>query len=738
MIEKRKWKHYLVALAMIVLLAVLAYALLSTYNTYTEMIIEQQQQHLLIISRAVSKNLDLYLSEQLRDLEILLKTPGFIDTMRSYYKNGAVDGAKEYVLSYMLAHYKGLSRIYLLDRDGNELFRYNQYPFLEEFDEAALDMRRLSAMGRNDIGGVFEIGPNHFGVALVNIIYAGDDYLGCTVGLVDMDTLYGQFVSPLDFRESDYVMVKDEAGTVIMHPHRDMVGFNYFEDLDDLKQDAQYQSLLEMLKRQYEYEEGTSIHRSYSNNILPTVDEISAYTRINLGDTTWFISSVMPLAQALQPVNENLGRFGLLVGVTFILVAAAFVVIYTLQKNRQRLTMQTRYLQDLNHTLEELHQSREQIRHYQKLQTIGALAGGIAHEFNNLLTPILGYCEFIQNQLGPKSAYVEDLEEIHKAGFRAKEIIEQILPFSRRESDTSGYAAVSMDAIIRDAIKTVRMILPSSIVLEEALGVSGVNVFGSTSQLNQVLLNLCTNAYQAMEPDGGQLRVSCQLVSPQQLPEQFGGADQSSNYVLLTVSDTGCGMSPEVAQRVFDPFFTTKEAGEGTGLGLSVVQSIIQNHNGFITLDTAQGRGSRFSVYLPITNEPVRPKAKQRQEVRNSTRELTVLLADDEQRVVRYLKKRLQKDGYHVKAYTSAEEALAAFHQAPDVWDLAILDYTMPKYLGTQVARQMKKLRPQLPVYLITGLVEREALQMKQTGILDEILIKPLDYNELLRAVQRI
>lgn len=735
---KRKVQHYLVALVMVILLAILAYALLSAYNTYTEMVIEQQQQHLLIISRAISKNLDLYLSEQIRDVEIMVKTPGFISAMRDYYDDGVVAGVKEYILSYMLAHYKGLSRIYLLDRDGSELFRYNQYPFLEEFDEELLELPRLSAMGRNGVGGVFEIDPNHYGVSLVNIIYAGDDYLGCVIGLADMDTLYSQFVAPLDFRDSDYIMVKDQTGTVIMHHSREMVGFNYFEDLGPLSADARYQSLEAMLRQQYEYEEGTSLYTSHTGNIHPPVDEITAYTRINLSDTTWFVSAAMPISQALQPVNENLGRFGLLAVVTFAIVGVAITAIYTLQKNRQRLTMQTRYLQDLNHTLEELHQSREQIRHYQKLQTIGALAGGIAHEFNNLLTPIMGYCEFIQEQLGPQSEYAEDLEEIHKAGSRAKEIIEQILPFSRRESDTSGYATVSVDAILRDAIKMVRMILPSSIVLEEEMLASGINVFGSAAQLNQVLLNLCTNAYQSMEPDGGRMQVSCKLLTPQQLPERYRGADQPGSYVMITVSDNGCGMSPEVADRVFDPFFTTKEVGEGTGLGLSVVQSIIQNHGGHITLDTLQGVGSQFSITLPTTNAPVLPKVQSRQAQAETPQALTVLLVDDEPRVVRYLKKRLQKNGYTVEAHTAPEAALDAFHQTPDAWDLVILDYTMPRYKGTDLARQMKKRRPQMPVYLITGLVEKEALQMKQKGILDEILIKPLDYKELLRAVQRI
>jgi C4-dicarboxylate-specific signal transduction histidine kinase len=460
---KRKVRNWVAAVAVLLLLAVLTQILATTYTSYTDTIIRQQQQRLLTVARSVSTNLELYLYEQLRDIEIMVRTPGFISEMRNYYETGELDMPKEYVLSYMLAHYMGLSRVYLLDKDGNELFRYTQYPFLENFDESALELGRLSQMKRNGIGGVFEISEHRYGLSLVNIIYAEDEYLGCIVGLVGMDTLYSQFVSPLEFQGTEYLMAMDDQGTIIMHPDSEAIGLNSFAELEKLPAENRPESLSAMLNRQYAYEEGTALYRSLSGE-----DEINAYTKINAtGGATFMVSSAMPLSQALRPVNDNLGRFALLLAILFITVASAAATIYTLQKKRQRLALQARYLQDINNTLEELHESREQVRHYQKLQTIGALAGGIVHEFNNLLTPIMGYCEFLLEQMGKDSEYADDLEEIHKAGGRAKEIIKQILPFSRRESDTSGYTAVSVDAILRDAAKTVRMILPSSISLEE-------------------------------------------------------------------------------------------------------------------------------------------------------------------------------------------------------------------------------------------------------------------------------
>jgi len=736
---RKKIKRATIAVLLALLLIILAFAVYTTYKAYIDLVVEQQQQHLLVISQAVSQNMYLYISAQLRNVEILVRTPGFIAEFQKYYADGSIGGVKEYILSYMLScQDRGISRIYLLDRDGKEIFHYNQYPFLNELDETMLDPGAFAQRGQTGIGSVFPIGENHYGATLVNIVYAGDSYMGAVVGVMDLESLYGQIVAPLDTRETDYIIVKDEAGTVIMHPCEEMIGFNYWTDLGDLGSDARYAGMLRMLERQYQYEEGIAIYRSYTNGVIPPGEELTAYTRTNLGGTSWFVSAVMPVEEALQLVNDNLGQFALLVFVILVLLTVSFVTVYKLQKNRQRLRMQTRYLQDMNHTLEELHQSREQARHYQKLQTIGALAGGITHEFNNLLTPIIGYCEFIKEQMGTGSEYYEDLDEIHKAGARAKEIVEQILPFSRRETDEAAYCAVSLDAVLRDALKMVHMVIPSSISIDDRIQETGANVYGSATQLNQVLLNLCTNAYQSMENEGGILTISNQVIRTDQLPAKFESAGPVESYVKIVVTDTGCGMSADIVDRIFDPFFTTKDVGVGTGLGLSLVQNILSNHSGFIEVISEVGKGSSFIVYLPVTNAPVTKEHTKAAPGVVEQKPIQLLLVDDEIKVTRYLEKRLKKTGYQVDAYTDAEEALAAFSRSPSRWDLLIVDYTMPKYMGTVLAQRMKKLRPGLPVLLITGLVEKDALQMKQSKLLDEILIKPLDFNELVRTINRL
>lgn len=716
------------------LLLALTLAVFQAYNAYTQMVVEQQQQQLLSIARAVSQSLSLYISEQIRDIDILVRTPGFLAALENYYGTGESRGAKEYILSYMLAQQQGLSRVYLLDKDGNQVFEYNQYPFLEEFDEDVLHLRERASRRQNGIGSVFRITPSHYGMTLTNTILDGNSYMGTVVSVVDIEMLYKQFVASLNVGNMGYIMVKNQRGTVIMHPDARMLTFNYFTDIADLNTLPQYASLSEMLTRQYEYEEGTAIYRDYSNGILLPEDEIAAFSRMNLGGTAWYVSAILSYSEVLQLVDDNLGRFGLLAVAILALVSGSCVIIFGLQKNRQKLQMEAGYLRDINHTLEELHESRKEARHYQKLQTIGALAGGVVHEFNNLLTPIMGYAEFLKEQLGVGSEYYDDVNEIYEAGRRGKEIVDQILPFSRRDEDASSFSAISLHTVIRDAVKMVRMVIPSYIHLRAELTEPDIYVYGSATQIHQVLLNLCTNAYQSMDEGGGTLTLTCGAVTAAELPTAIL-SNGEGRFAKICVMDTGCGMTAEVLDRIFDPFFTTKEVGEGTGLGLSVVKNILGSHNGSIQAESTVGEGSCFTVYLPITQRRAAQSGIQPESHAFDKKQHSLMLVDDDVQIVRYLKRRFLKKNYRVQAFTDAEEALAAFLKAPDKWDLAVLDYTMPKYRGTELAQRMKSLSPEITIVLITGLVEREALQMQQEGTIAQILTKPLDFDLMLTEI---
>ncbi len=729
-------KKVILTLLMGGILMFLATIMYNTYSAYTIMVVEQQQQHLLLISRAVAQNMELYISDQLRDIRSVTQTPGFLESMEHYYETSQTARMKEYIYSYMVAHQQDPARIYVLDRNGEEIFHYNQYPFVAELDEESLALKESVKSRESGIGTVFPIDSGRCGMTLVTSVYGGNGFLGTVVSVMDLDVLYKQYVANLNFRDQGDIVVKDGSGNIIMHPDTRMLQFNYERDIPELETMPQYESLRDMLAKQYSQEEGTAVFDSYSGGILPRERLIAAFSRMNLSGNSWYVSTAMPYSKAVELENSMLRRFGLLAATVLVLVIASGVIIYHLLRNRQKLKLETKYLKEINYTLEELHQSREEARHYQKLTTIGTLAGGIAHEFNNLLTPILGYSEFLKEQLGKDSPYWEDIAEIYKAGTRAKEIVEQILPFSRKETDTTAFKSVNLDVIIRDALKMIRLIIPSNIRLEEQLDDGDVNVYGNATQLHQVLLNLYSNACQAMEEDGGVLTVGTRRIRREELPDNCREM-ADGDYVEISVADTGCGMSEDVMRQIFSPFFTTKVAGEGTGLGLSVVKDILINHSGGVNVESEPGEGSRFCIYLPVTAGVCEAQLKKQPERRGDVKEVSIALIDDEESVVKYLNKRLLRSGYRVDGYTDPQEALDAMVSGSSDWNVVIVDYMMPGLKGTALAKRMKKLQPYLCIIMITGLVDREALKLRQEGVVDNILIKPVNFDELVTVIDK-
>lgn len=731
-----KGKRRLLAALIIGIISFLVFAMYNTYHAYLYMIVQQQQQHLMLITKAVSQNLELNISEQLRQINILTQTPGFIDAMEEHYKTGETDKIKEYIFSYMLSDQGGPSRMYLLNRNGEQIFHYNQYPFLEKFDESLLNLDSSALESESGIGTVFPISENHYGMTLINSVYGGGDYLGTVVSVMDLEALYEKYVAPLNVGRTGYISVQDEKGTIIMHANPRLLGFNPRQDIRDFDSLKQYDSQRKMITQQYEREEGTAVYDAYANGIVAPEKEISAFSRMNLLGTSWYISAVTPYSLAMAAEVGSLRRFSLLLFSILAVMMTAGFSIYMLSRKRQKLELETRYLKEINSTLEELYQSREEVRHYQKLTTIGTLAGGIAHEFNNLLTPILGYTEFLKEQMGADSEYYQDIEEVHKAGVRAKEIVEQILPFSRKETDTAGYRSINLDTVIRDAAKMIGLIMPSNIQFDGCLDDKNANVFGNATQLHQVLLNLYSNAIHSMEDRGGTLTVNTCRLRMEQLPEEYHGI-AGPEYVEILVEDTGCGMEEEILRQIFNPFFTTKAVGEGTGLGLSVVQDILISHEGFLRVESEPGKGSRFYIYLPVSGGIVPMQAVVAEAKRESVDGISLLLVDDDERIIRYMKKRLERKGYRVDGYVNPMEALDAIVQNPERWNVAVVDYMMPQLKGTTLAQRMKIQKPDMGIVMVTGLVESDALQMRQAGVVDEILLKPVKFDELTAAIER-
>jgi PAS domain S-box-containing protein len=374
------------------------------------------------------------------------------------------------------------------------------------------------------------------------------------------------------------------------------------------------------------------------------------------------------------------------------------------------------------------------LRQAQKMEAIGTLAGGIAHDFNNILTSIVGYSEMAASEVAPDSHVRKDLDTVLGAARRAGDLVRQILTFSRRVDEQRQPLALGL--IVNEAMKLLRPSLPSTIEIQTSIEKNSGLVHADPSQMHQVLMNLCTNAYHAMRETGGVLSVDLATTQVDaELSESHPGLPVGS-YVRLTVADTGCGMSKDIQERVFEPFFTTKEQGEGTGLGLATVHGIVTAHGGDILVYSEPGLGTTFHVYLPCLERGEVVPAIEHELICDGVE--SVLLVDDEQPVVALEEKTLRQYGYKVAAFTSSIKALEVFKNDPNRFDIVITDQTMPKMTGDQLAREVKQVRPEIPVIVTTGFVG-DALKQRLAEIgVAAILPKPSRRVEIAALVRKV
>lgn len=388
------------------------------------------------------------------------------------------------------------------------------------------------------------------------------------------------------------------------------------------------------------------------------------------------------------------------------------------------------FIDDIRSRLE----MEKQNRQIQKLEAIGTLAGGIAHEFNNILGVILGYADMTRDDLAKDSLARRNLDEIMQAGDRAKELIQQIMAFSRQTEQKRH--PLQLHLIVKEAVKFLRSSLPATIIIKTDIRPDTGAVLADPSQIHQVLMNLCTNAYQAMRPSGGEMAIGLENIQvDQEQTRQVNGLTVGP-YVKLTVRDTGHGIDPQIIPRIFDPFFTTRSVGEGTGMGLAMVHGIVSTHGGAINLSSTLGQGSVFEIFLPIVElAPPRPPETDHAPVTGTER---ILLVDDDAAVLRIDEIMLQHLGYQVSAFSGGHEALGAFLANPEAFDLVITDQIMPHLTGIELAKQIARVRTNLPIILITGFSESVLPQEEQPSGIIAYLQKPVLTKELARVVRQV
>jgi signal transduction histidine kinase/CheY-like chemotaxis protein len=389
----------------------------------------------------------------------------------------------------------------------------------------------------------------------------------------------------------------------------------------------------------------------------------------------------------------------------------------------------------------------------QKTQALGTLAGGIAHDFNNIIGSILGNTSLLMIDTERENPAYDRLRQIIESGTRARDLVRQILTYSRNAE--SERKPLDLAAVVKDSLTIVSPLMPSNVKLElDAMEVS--QVLGDATQIHQVLLNLCLNAAHAIGEREGTISVSVEKLDirtpdgkdlepksrmPQWSKRPIRGQSGSltdGTYARVMVKDTGTGIDEETMPRVFEPFFTTKEVGEGTGLGLAAVQGIVRNHEGVIVVESVPAAGTSFAIYMPIVDAPAAQAAEQRPNVLPLSGRERILLVDDDRALLTVTKDILGRMGYTVDAFTEPQLALAAFKERPGNWDLIVTDRAMPRIPGEVLAREIKSLRPELPILMLSGFISAEEDAKIQAHGINAIVSKPVLPDEMGAAVRSV
>jgi PAS domain S-box-containing protein len=383
---------------------------------------------------------------------------------------------------------------------------------------------------------------------------------------------------------------------------------------------------------------------------------------------------------------------------------------------------------------EEKAKLESELQQSQKMEAVGTLAGGIAHDFNNILAVILGNAELAADDVPRENPASKSLKAIHQASIRAKDMVRQLLAFSRKSDEET--KLLNMTPIIKESMKMLRTAVPSSVEFKQHISDDPCNILGDAAQINQIMMNLVTNASHAMSEEGGLLDVTLEkIILPEEKP-CFDWILSPGPHIRLKVRDTGEGISPRIMARIFDPYYTTKEVGKGTGMGLSVVHGIVKSHGGGILVESTLGEGTVFEVYFPALEKTIEKEKEPDGEIKGGSER--ILFVDDEESMVNLNRQRLERLGYQVKSTTKPLEALEWFKAEPDQFDVVITDMTMPRMTGDRLTKEILAIRPEMLVIICTGYSERMSAKEAEALGARKYIEKPMDTRNLASALREV
>lgn len=707
----KKNKKTLIAAIPLFLIVILVFAGFGVWKKYRDTLMQNQEEQMLLTTRILSENMAMSTEEYEESLSFLAKTA----------ENRSQDEAKQLYREFIDTQTSFITNLYLEDEQG-------------KLSESVKDVQIVSSQLLTQSSAKNSIYMEKDTDGKIYNVYKRVLKDGRKICLmIDAEKYYQKLISGIHIGTNGYIVVKDAEGTIIMHPKKEQWGIPVIAGRKKMYPDLDYSSLEKMIEDQKKRKEGISHYYSYwwTNEERPRVQKISAYSPVQIGDSFWVVSAVIDYDDLYEPIAEGFLKM-VCIFVGILLAAGIAVVLFgRVMRDMRRAVREINDLKELNEQLEKMHRSEQSIAHQQRLQIMGTMTGGIAHEFNNFLTPIMGYAELLMMELPEGSEEQDSAKEIYEASEKAKDVVRQISSLSRKNVETV-YKNISIKKFMTRAERMMESVCTPLIHMESEFRVDDEKILGNATQLNQVLLNVCVNAVHAIGKNQGNIRISCHSEEKEKLAQGVIEklSDVWKKYIHIQVKDNGCGMDKETLRQIFDPFFTTKKGGEGTGLGLALAEQIITSHKGYIYAESKKGEGSTFHIYLPVLDTEHMPQI-----VQNIPRkDYRIVVADDNAKVLQLLKKNFEKIGIQIQTCMKREELQKCLEQQQA--DVLVVDETMEDCSGVDFCMSLAGRYPDMLKLIIIDGVSREMAEARQKGIIDGYVEKPVSDTAILEAIR--
>lgn len=554
-------------------------------------------------------------------------------------------------------------------------------------------------------------------------VHKDDLYL---TAMLDLDILNERVLVPIKIGEKGFISSYSANNIILMSPHKNQVGRQIQEIVktDYENQELNIDGIEKFLQMQNKGEQGFIIYDSYwfdENRAYPA-KKIASFSPVPIFDGYITITSIADYEETTNQLKVGVTRILLLGFINLFIFLFIFFFLYESKRKEKAILRENKYLNELNKTLQILHENEKTIFHHQRLQIIGTMTSGITHELNNLLTPIMGYASLLRQDLSEDSPYIDDVDEILKASQKSKEIMSQISAIGKRNIATV-HSFTKINKILINIKKMIKNIIPPSIEVDFIFDKNSNGFSCNQTQIEQVILNLVLNSIGALDKkEKGKIEIVFYTKELNQL-----------TYGCISVKDNGCGIPSNIVNQIFDPFFTTKSPDKGTGLGLSIVQNIISAHHGFLEVDSKINEGANFIISLPIVHERSVLIKKKHKENYNKSSIIKVLLLEENPSVAKMLERGLKHNSIDVICASNLKDALQKIKEIK--FELFLCSDTYNNQEVLDIVYGVKNITVKMPIIVLASFLRKELVEAKMSKIINDYILKPITFDDLLESI---